>query len=402
MDYKTPSPVQQVAVEPILNLKDVFVQAPTGTGKTAAFGIPIIENTVVDNHHIQTVILCPTRELAIQTTEVLKKISMYKEGVRILAIYGGQPISNQIKNLKRRPQIIVATPGRMIDHINRRTTRLNQVKHIVLDEADSMLDMGFRDAIETILKTTPQSRQTVLLSATIPPEIKGIAKAYQNDPQHIVVKANLSANKKIEQFSLEVKGNKKTATLLELIKEKKFKRSLVFVETKAMAKTLVQQLKQAGHVVEALHGDLKQSQRNAVMQGYKRGKTKILIATDVAARGIDVNDIEAVVNYDMPRDVNSYIHRIGRTGRADQKGTAYTLLLSRERNKLQDVMKSTQSKIVPFQLTNQVFEEDQVVKTKSFQEKRFKKEPYQKTKNPKSFGKKNNRRKWYDNKHLSA
>ena len=404
MNFQAPSPVQKVAIQPILDLCDVFVQAPTGTGKTAAFGIPIIENTKTDNNQIQTVILCPTRELAIQTAEVLNKISMYKEGVRILAIYGGQPITNQIKNLKRRPQIIVATPGRLIDHINRRTTRLNQVKHIILDEADSMLDMGFREDIEKILKTVPENRQTVLLSATIPPEIKKIAKSYQNNAQHIVVEADNITADKIEQYSLEVKGNKKTTTLLALIKEKNFKRSLVFVETKAMAKALVQQLTQAGHVVDGLHGDLKQSQRNIVMQGYKRGKTRILVATDVAARGIDVRDIEAVVNYDMPRDVNSYIHRIGRTGRANQEGAAYTLVLPRERNKLQDVMRSTKSKIVPFQLDYASLESENLknISDSAFKEKQKKKEEFPKDKRSKAYGAKGDKRKWHGKKYLSA
>lgn len=356
MDYKTLSPVQEAAIGPIMEKRDVFVQAPTGTGKTAAFGIPVIENTQVDSTYIQTVILCPTRELAIQTDEVLKKLTAYKEGVRVLALYGGQPIQHQIKALKRRPQIIVATPGRMIDHINRRTVRLNQVNCVVLDEADCMLDMGFREDIESILKNTPGAKQTVLLSATIPAEIKRIAQTYQKEAEHIVIRANTTATAQIEQFSLEVKGNVKTEALMQLIKEKKFSRSLIFVETKAMAKTLAKQLAQAGHLADAIHGDLRQSQRNNVMQCYKRGKVKILVATDVAARGIDVNDIEAVVNYDIPRDPNSYIHRIGRTGRAQRSGVAYTLVSTRERSKLQYVMKSTKSQITPFHLESTDFE----------------------------------------------
>ncbi|NLB90835.1 MAG: DEAD/DEAH box helicase, partial [Clostridiales bacterium] len=404
MNFQTPSPVQKVAIQPILDFQDVFIQAPTGTGKTAAFGVPIIENLITDNNQIQAVVLCPTRELAIQTTEVLKKISMYKEGVRILAIYGGQPIANQIKSLKRRPQIIVATPGRLIDHITRRTTRLDQVKHIILDEADSMLDMGFREDIEKILEAVPANRQTVFLSATIPPEIKKIATSYQHNAQHIVVKADSVTTNQIEQYSVEVKGNKKTTALLALMKEKKFKRSLVFVETKAMAKTLVKQLAQAGHIVDGLHGDLKQSQRNVVMQGYRRGRTKILVATDVAARGIDVSDIEAVVNYDMPRDVNSYIHRIGRTGRANQEGAAYTLVLPRERNRLQDVMKSTKARILPFQLENIAFETDKLNSTddKVFKEKQRKKDAFKTENRRKYYKTKGDRKKDTNKRYLSA
>ncbi len=357
MNYKTPSPVQAAAVTPVLKGRDVFVQAPTGTGKTAAFGIPVIENINPASSHIQTVVLCPTRELAIQTAGVLKNLGAYKEGVRIMALYGGQPIQTQIKALKRRPQIIVATPGRMIDHINRRTTRLNQVSCLVLDEADCMLDMGFREDIESILKTTPPKKQTIMFSATIPAQIKQIAKAYQHDAEHIVVRATPQAAKNIEQFSIEVNSNVKTQALLQLIKEKQFTRALVFVDTKAMAKTLVQQLLKAGHQADAIHGDLRQSQRNQVMQAYKTGKVKILVATDVAARGIDVDHIQAVINYNIPRDVDSYIHRIGRTGRAAQQGKAYTLVSFKERAKLQFVMKNTKSTIVPFKLQSTAFEE---------------------------------------------
>lgn len=384
MNYKTPSAVQEAAITPMMQQKDVFVQAPTGTGKTAAFGIPVIENTKIDNYDIQTVILCPTRELAMQTADVLRNLSAYKEGIRILSLYGGQPIQTQIRALKRRPQIIVATPGRMIDHIKRNTTRLNKVSCVVLDEADCMLDMGFREDIETILETTPQEKQTVMFSATIPEEIKRIAKTYQNNAESISIRTNLLAERKIEQYSIEVKSNVKTAALLQLIKEKQFTRSLVFVDTKAMAKTLVQQLAKAGHLTEAIHGDLRQSQRNHVMQEYKKGKVKILVATDVAARGIDVDDIEAVVNYDIPRDVNSYIHRIGRTGRADRSGAAYTLVSSKERGKLQFVMKNTKSTIVPFKLQSTAFEEDLPMEPKrSFDKKNQNKKFSQKKQNHK-------------------
>ena len=350
MHFQTPSPVQEMAIEPVLNHKDVLVQAPTGTGKTAAFGIPVVENTNRANHHIQKVILCPTRELAVQTASVLKQLASFKQGIRILALYGGEPIQRQIMALKRHPQIIVATPGRLIDHMQRRTTRLHHVDCIVLDEADRMLDMGFRDDIESIMHSMPGERQTVLFSATLSGEIKKIAATHQVDAQQICIRQEALTVDKVEQYYSEIHGKVKTTALLNLLKKNKFGLSLVFVGTKIMADSLSRQLTDAGQPAGAIHGDMRQSHRNKVMQQYREGKIKILVATDVAARGIDVAGIDAVINYDIPGDADSYVHRIGRTGRADRNGVAYTFIYPKERRMLQNIMSSTKAEILPFTL----------------------------------------------------
>lgn len=354
MGFHDPSPVQAAAIEPMLKKRDLLVQAPTGTGKTAAFGLPVLENVDPANRQIQTVILCPTRELAVQTASVLKQLAVYKQGVRVLALYGGEPIYHQINALKRCPQIIVATPGRLMDHMRRRTTRLNGVNCIVLDEADQMLDMGFREDIHSILQCVPAERQTVLFSATLSSEIKKIATQYQTDTQQICIKPTATSVEKVEQFYCEVRSSAKLSALLQLMQEKQFGLSLIFVATKVMADSLATQLTEAGHPAEAIHGDLRQRQRDKVMQRYRDGKVKILVATDVAARGIDVDGIDAVVNYDIPGDADSYVHRIGRTGRANQSGAAYTLIYPRERGKLQGIMRTTKASITPFSLDAKV------------------------------------------------
>ena len=366
MGFKTPSPVQEEAIAPMLARKDVLVQAPTGTGKTAAFGIPVIENTTPNSRHIQTVILCPTRELAVQTASVLKQLAAFKQGVRVLALYGGEPIQRQIIALRRRPQIIVATPGRLMDHMQRRTTRLNHVDCIVLDEADRMLDMGFRDDIASILQALPEERQTVLFSATLSDEIKKIAATHQVEAQHICIKQEALTVDIVEQFYTEIRGNTKLPALIQLLEKESFGLSLVFVATKSMAESLARQLTEAGHPADAIHGDMRQSQRNKVMKNYRDGKSKILVATDVAARGIDVDSIEAVINYDIPGDSDSYVHRIGRTGRAGQSGAAYTFIYPRERSKLQSIISDTKATILPLSIQVKGFP----VQEKAFTEKR--------------------------------
>jgi len=355
MNFCSPSPVQEAAIGPMLAGQDVLVQAPTGTGKTAAFGIPVVEHTDLASSHIQKVILCPTRELAVQVASVLKQLAAFKPGVRILALYGGEPIGRQIAALRRRPQVIVATPGRLMDHMNRRTTRLDHVDCIVLDEADRMLDMGFRDDIKTILQSVSNERQTVLFSATLSDEIKKIAATHQVDAQQISILQETLTVDKVEQYYSEIRGNAKTPALLQLLEEKRFGLSLVFVATKSMADRLAHQLVDAGHPADAIHGDLRQSQRDKVMQRYRKGKIGILVATDVAARGIDVGGIDAVVNYDIPGDAESYVHRIGRTGRANRDGVAYTFIYPKEREKLQGIMASTKATILPAQLQVSAF-----------------------------------------------
>ena len=355
MNFKSPSVVQEAAIGPMLKRRDMIVQAPTGTGKTAAFGIPVVENVNLSDRHIQALILCPTRELAVQTASVLKQLAAFKSGIRILALYGGEPIQRQIMSLKRRPQIIVATPGRLMDHLRRRTAHLNHVGCIVLDEADRMLDMGFREDIHTILKSVPKARQTVLFSATLSGEIKKIAATYQNDAQQVCIQQNSLAVDKVEQYYSIIRGNAKTPALLQLLREKHFGLSLVFVATKVMADRLAHQLTDAGHPADAIHSDLRQSQRDKVMQRYRSGKVNILVATDVAARGIDVCGIDAVINYDIPGDADSYIHRIGRTGRANRSGVAYTLIYPKERSKLRGIMLNTRASILPAQLQSNAF-----------------------------------------------
>jgi len=345
MNFQTPSPVQAATIEPMLARQDLLVQAPTGTGKTAAFGIPIIENIDPTNRNIQTVILCPTRELAVQTTSVLKQLVAFKPSIRVLALYGGEPIHHQVSALRRRPQIIVATPGRLMDHMKRRTTRLNHVSCIVLDEADRMLDMGFRDDIASILQKLPTERQTVLFSATVSDEIKNIAATHQAAAQQICIEQETLPDHKIKQYYAEIPRTSKLPALLHLLDDQNFKLCLVFVATKSMADTLAQQLTAAGHPAEAIHGDLHQHQRNKVMQRYRSGKISLLVATDVAARGIDVDGIDAVINYDIPGDPDSYVHRIGRTGRADRTGIAYTLIDAKERGKLKNIITSTKAEI---------------------------------------------------------
>lgn len=350
MNFKEPSPVQESAIEPMLKKEDILVQAPTGTGKTAAFCIPIVENTDTQRRSVQSVILSPTRELAVQTAEVLRKLTAYTSGIRLAVLYGGEPINHQIKALKRHPQIIVATPGRLMDHMNRRTVRLNQAECVVLDEADCMLDMGFREDMEEILKKTPQERQTVLFSATMSEGIRKIAKDYQKDAKNISIKQNSMAVDKVEQYYVEMRGNTKTENLLNLFEKKRFKLSLVFVATKAMADKLSNQLNGAGFSADAIHGDLRQRQRDRVMEKYRSGKVSILVATDIAARGIDVNGIDAVINYDIPGDAESYVHRIGRTGRAEKTGIAYTFVVPKEKGKLKGILRETKAKASPLKM----------------------------------------------------
>lgn len=370
MGYHDPSPVQEAAIEPMLEKRDLLVQAPTGTGKTAAFGLPVLENVNTANRHIQTVILCPTRELAVQTAGVLKQLTAYKQGIRILALYGGEPIRHQITALKRCPQIIVATPGRMMDHIQRRTTRLEKVDCIVLDEADRMLDMGFREDIHAILQYVPAERQTVLFSATLSGEIQKIAAQYQKEAQHICIQPKVTNVKKVEQFYCEIRGIAKTSALLHLLNKNQFGLSLVFVSTKAMADTLARQLTEAGHTAEAIHGDLRQRQRDKVMKRYRDGEVNLLVATDVAARGIDVGGIDAVVNYDIPGDADSYVHRIGRTGRANHSGVAYTFIYPKERGKLQGIITDTKASILPVILDAKIAVQDFSAPNKQYEKAR--------------------------------
>ena len=345
MGFEEATPIQSQAIGPMLEGKDIIGQAPTGTGKTCAFGIPIIENLDPHNDDIQVLILCPTRELVIQTAEELQAVAHFKHGIRILPIYGGQQIDRQIMGLRKRPHILVATPGRMMDHLRRKTAKISGLKVIVLDEADEMLNMGFREDIDTILETVPEERQTVLFSATMPKEILDIARKYQKDAVKVKITHKELMIPTIEQYYLEVKGKNKVEILTRIIEHNNYKLCLVFCNTKRMVDELLEVLVNRGYSAEALHGDMRQVQRDKVMMRFKKGAVDVLIATDVAARGIDVDDIEAVFNYDIPNDDEYYVHRIGRTGRANKKGVSYTFATAKDMYKLREIMRYTKSTI---------------------------------------------------------
>ncbi len=345
MGFEEATPIQSNSISHILEGKDVTGQAQTGTGKTAAFGIPILEKVSSQDKFLQALILCPTRELAIQVSGEINKLGKYVHGIKTLPIYGGQPIERQIKALKKGVQIVIGTPGRIMDHMRRGTLKLDGLKMVVLDEADEMLNMGFREDIETILKDTPHERQTILFSATMSKGILEIAKNYQRDPQMIKVVRKKLTVPNTEQYYLEVKQSNKFEFLTRLIDIHNPKLALVFCNTKKKVDEIVDLLKARGYFAEGLHGDMKQRQRDQVMERFRNGNVDILVATDVAARGIDVDDVDVVFNYDVPQDEEYYVHRIGRTGRAGRSGKAFTFVVGREIYKLKDIQRYTNTKI---------------------------------------------------------
>lgn len=322
--------IQQQSIPLLLQGRDVVGRSNTGTGKTAAFGIPAVESITPDDKGKAVVlILCPTRELAMQAAEEIRKFSKFKEGVKVSAVYGGASMEKQIHELKRGANIIIGTPGRVMDHIHRHTLRPETLRTVILDEADEMLNMGFREDIETILSDVPVERQTVLFSATMPPEIMAITEKYQSSPVQVKIKSAQRTVELIEQFYFEVAMGRKTDALRLLLAAYAPSSAMVFCNTKAMVDQLTDELVKNGFRAAGLHGDMKQIQRTQVMNSFKNKTTEILVATDVAARGIDVNGVDAVFNYDLPQDNEYYIHRIGRTGRAGRTGTAYTLISGR-------------------------------------------------------------------------
>lgn len=343
--FEEPTPIQSNSIPYILEGRDVTGQAQTGTGKTAAFGIPILEKVVPEDKFIQVLVLCPTRELAIQVSQEITKLAKYMHGVKTLPIYGGQPIERQIGALKKGVQIVIGTPGRVMDHMRRRTLKLDNLKMVVLDEADEMLNMGFRDDIETILKDTPEDRQTVMFSATLPKAILDIAKTYQKNTQMVKVVQKRLTVPNTEQYYYEVKQVNKFEILTRLIDINNPKLSLIFCNTKRKVDEVVDLLQGRGYFADGLHGDLKQRQRDQVMDKFRNGSVDILVATDVAARGIDVDNVDAVFNYDVPQDDEYYVHRIGRTGRAGRSGKAFTFVVGREIYKLKDIQRYTKTKI---------------------------------------------------------
>ena len=346
LGFEVMTPIQAKAIPVMLEGKDIIGQAQTGTGKTAAFSIPVLQATDPEDEGVQAIILCPTRELAIQAAEEMRKYAKYMNGIKVLPIYGGQDIQKQIRSLKGNVQIVVGTPGRIMDHMRRHTLKLENVKTIVLDEADEMLDMGFREDIDTILEGMAQEHQTALFSATMPKPILEITKKFQKESTvYLHMEAKELTIPLVKQYYYEVSRKSKEEVVSRLLDYYNPKRTLIFCNTKRMVDELAEKLVGRGYFAVGLHGDLSQAQRDRVMAGFRGGQTDILIATDVAARGIDVNDVEAVFNYDVPQDVEYYVHRIGRTGRAGKKGRAFTLVIGREIYKVREIEKICKTKI---------------------------------------------------------
>ena len=340
------TPVQAEAIPAMLEWKDVIAKAPTGTGKTFAFGIPIIEQINTSNRQIQALILAPTRELAIQITSELRSIAMYKQDSKVVCIYGGQPIATQIKNVKNNPKIVVATPGRLLDHLQRRTIKLGGVQTVVLDEADRMVDMGFYKDVMKILEEMPNRKNLVMMSATISREVMDISWLYQRDQVEITVLADAENKPDILQYSLRTRADGKVDAMQMIIDTEGYERALVFCNTKRKVQRLTDTLTRKGYLVDCIHGDIKQSIREKVLTSFRKGNLSILVATDVAARGIDVDDIDTVFNYDIPDENEYYIHRIGRTGRAKKHGVAYTFVSSlADTARLKEIARYTKSEI---------------------------------------------------------
>lgn len=347
MGFTTPSTVQAKTIPLMMSGADVNAIAPTGTGKTCAFGIPMLEYVQLNEPEVQEVVLAPTRELALQIGDELTKLAKYIKGCRIAVLYGGQPIPKQIAALKRKPQILVATPGRLLDHMNRGNVHLNAVHTMVLDEADEMLNMGFVKDVTRIIEATPDERQMVLFSATTNQDVLTIAWKYQHDPIEVTVEATKQDRPQIAQYVISTEQNKKIDHLLYLLDADVYQRVMIFCNTKFMTDRLTERLKKEGYQAECIHGDVKQSQRNVVMNDFRRGKFPILIATDVAARGIDVDDVEAVINFDLPAENEYYLHRIGRTGRAHKHGVSFSLVTFQESVRMDEILKYMIAKPLP-------------------------------------------------------
>ena len=345
MGFEEASPIQAKAIPAMISGIDLIGQAQTGTGKTAAFGIPILEKVDPKLKKLQAIVLCPTRELAIQVADEIRNLSRYMHGIKVLPIYGGQDIVKQIRSLKSGTQIVIGTPGRVMDHMRRKTMKLDFVHTVVLDEADEMLNMGFREDIEFVLSGVPEERQTVLFSATMPKPIMEITKKFQNNAKVIKVTKKELTIPNIEQYYYDVKPKKKEEVLSRLLDIYSPRLSVVFCNTKKQVDLLVNALLGRGYFAAGLHGDMKQEQRDRVMQGFRTGKTEILVATDVAARGIDVDEVEAVFNYDLPQDDEYYVHRIGRTGRAGREGRAFSFVSGKEVYKLKEIQRYCKTKI---------------------------------------------------------
>lgn len=347
MGFTDPSTIQQKTIPLMMEGHDINAIAPTGTGKTCAFGIPMLEYVQLDDNRVQEIVLAPTRELALQIGEELTHLAKYIRGVRIAVLYGGQPISKQISALKRNPQILIATPGRLLDHMQRRNVSLSAVHTMVLDEADEMLNMGFVKDVTRIIESTPKDRQLVLFSATTNQGVLTIAWKYQHEPVEVVVQATKKDRPQITQYVISTEHSRKTDDLLYLLDADVYNRVMIFCNTKFMVDRLTSRLKKEGYAAECIHGDIRQSQRTQTMEGFKKGKFPILVATDVAARGIDVDDVEAVINYDLPDENEYYLHRIGRTGRAQKHGVSFSLITFQESVRMEEILRYMISRPTP-------------------------------------------------------
>jgi ATP-dependent RNA helicase DeaD len=346
MGFEDLTPIQSRSIPLILDGKDIIGQAQTGTGKTLAFGIPILELLAQQGRNLEALVLCPTRELAVQVAEELKRLAKYRRDVHIVPVYGGQPIQKQFNSLKRGARIVVGTPGRIMDHMNRGTLRFDAISMVVLDEADKMLDMGFVDDMKTILWAMPEDRQTLLFSATIHGSIMDLMRKFQKDPHIVNVAGRQLTVPQVEQIYFEVKPWMKLDMLCRLIDMYKPASSLVFCNTKRGVDKIVKALQTRGYCADSLHGDMKQSRRDQAMLKFRKRLSSILVATDVAARGLDVTGIEAVINYDLPQDEQYYVHRIGRTARMGRSGRAFSLVLPWELEKLREIQAFAKTKII--------------------------------------------------------
>ncbi len=336
MGFEEPSPIQKKTIPLILEGRDLIGQAQTGTGKTAAFGVPIVERLDHRSKRVQALVLTPTRELAIQVSEEITKIGKFS-GVKVVPIYGGQSYDRQLRALEHGAQVVIGTPGRVMDHIRRETLRLDHVRLMVLDEADEMLDMGFIEDVEFILKNVPDDRQTLLFSATVPDPIAKLARRYLTDPVHVSISPERLTVPSIDQAFYEVREYEKLDALTRILDMEGAERSIIFCRTKKRVDELTEGLQARGYTAEAIHGDLNQVQRNRVMKRFKDGGSEILVATDVAARGLDIENVSHVINYDLPQDTEGYVHRIGRTGRAGRAGTAISLIHPKEFRQLRQM-----------------------------------------------------------------
>lgn len=357
MGFTAPSTVQARTIPLMMEGLDINAIAPTGTGKTCAFGIPMLEYVQLKDSRVQEVVLAPTRELALQIGEELTQLAKFIQGVRIAVLYGGQSISRQITLLKRRPQIIIATPGRLLDHMQRRNISLDAVHTMVLDEADEMLNMGFVKDVTKIIEATPPDRQLVLFSATTNQDVLTIAWKYQHEPVEVTVEATKEDRPQITQYVISVEQNEKIDRLMYLLDADVYNRIMIFCNTKFMTDKLTSRLNKEGYDAQCLHGDIPQVKRNVVMNDFKRGKFPILVSTDVAARGIDVDDVEAVINFDLPNENEYYLHRIGRTGRAHKHGVSFSLVTFRESVRMDEILKYMLTQPTPLHFEDDILKD---------------------------------------------